>query len=181
MGAITATTSQGARPFTRAEATTAPAPSSAIAAPIQDRFVRQTAQSFAFPGLVAGKTFDVKGDFKGNGFGGTAIINTFDGTTLDLTVNASAMLGLVRAQVHVRLESNSDGTVTFLAERTDRAQVDAPSEDAPNKAGARMKVLTNRPGLTVLQAPNGNQVTVSALPGGGLHVAYDRSEITLNP
>lgn len=174
MGAITATC-QPVRPVTPVALPPAQAAGAPVAPTNRDHFVRQASTSFEFPGLTTGKTYAMQGIYQGISFGGTAIVNCFDGKVLDLSVSGSAMMGLVKAQAHVRLEANSDGTVTFLGERTDQAQ------DAPTKAGARMKVLTNRPGLTVLEAPNGNQVKVAALPGGGLQVSYDQAQLTLQP
>lgn len=178
MGAITAT-SQSIRPVGQRPAAV-PADATAVASTAADHLVRQNV-GLDFPGITAGKTHEIKGNYKGHGFGGKATVNSFDGKILDLSVNASAMFGLVKVKVHLRFEANPDGTVSFLGERVGKEKGDKVDPDAPEKAGAKMKVLANRPGLTVLQAPDGNKVTLAGLPGGGLQIAYDQYRIALKP
>lgn len=178
MGAINAA-SQPVRPAAPRQATPAPA-ATPVAQPKADQFVRQGAQTFNFPGLAAGQRLDVKGKFQGHGFGGKSTINQFDGKTLDFTVNASAMLGLIRVKVHLRLEANPDGTVNFIGERV-KDKNEKVDPNTPEKAGAKLKVLANRPGMAIFEAPDGQKVTLASLPNGGLQIAYDKYQIAMKP
>lgn len=114
----------------------------------------QSAKSFNLPGVSAGSGYKV------------------DGNTLDATVNASAML-FIKVKVHLRFEAQPDGTVLFVGERL-RGQGDSGKTDPslPQEVGTKLTVSSKQPGQTVMQAPDGNKVTVTSNGKGGFRVAY---------
>lgn len=132
----------------------------------------QSAKPFNLPGVAAGSGYKVDGSFRGHGFGGKADVNAFDGNTLDTTVNASAML-FIKVKVHLRFEAQPDGTVLFVGERL-KGQGDSGKTDpsVPQKLGTRLSVVSKQPGQTVMQAPDGNKVTVTSNGKGGFRVTY---------
>lgn len=133
----------------------------------------QRARTFDIEGLAPGQTYKVTGTIKGRSFKGDAVVNAYDGDTVDLTINASVML--MKVKVHGRLETRPDGSVHALAE-----QLSGPSiPGAPDKAETDLKVVSAAPNSTVLQAADGSRAAVRATAGGPIVIDFLDSHIEL--
>jgi hypothetical protein len=139
---------------------------------------------FDLPGLAAGQTLKVdKGSsFKGHGFGGKATVTAFDGKTLDLMVNAKAMI-FIHVNVHLRFEKQPDGSVRFVGERVKGGddKSDQLGAGTPSQVGTALQTVSQEPGKTVFKASNGQLVTVTSVGKGGVQVAYDKYQMVLKP
>jgi hypothetical protein len=172
-------------PAARQAAPDAPAANVAPVAVAPDQLSVKPSTLIALPGIQAGQTLKIdKGSFKGHGFGGKATVSAFDGKTLDMMVNAKAMI-FIKVNVHMRFELQPDGSVLFVGERVgkkDKAEKDsAETANMPEKVGTKLTVRSQKPGETVFNTPDGGTVTLTATPNGGIGIDYDKYKITLKP
>ncbi|HEY9720786.1 MAG TPA: hypothetical protein V6D47_02165 [Oscillatoriaceae cyanobacterium] len=144
-----------------------PAPPPRPVAPAQPK--PAAPKVFDLPGIRRGMTLQIGSgsSYEGYSFTGTATIAAYDARTLDLNVNASAMGGFVQKAIHLRFETQADGTVQAL------------SDAGP--ASTTLRVASARPGQTVFRAQDGSQVAVRSTGNGGLTLTYGQSRIVLTP
>lgn len=138
-----------------------------------------TPRPLAVGGLKAGQVLKVDGRYKGHGFGGKSEVLAADPNQLDLMVNASALMGLVKVKVHLKFQTQADGTVMFLAERLDGGKKDKDL-DAPDKVGKPLKVVSVKPGQTVFDSGHG-LVKMESNGKGSVSISYDQYRITVKP
>jgi hypothetical protein len=164
------------------QAAPAPTAPTANAVPVRDQLSLTPTTLIDLPGLQAGQTIKIeKGSFKGHGFGGKATVQAWDGKTLDLMVNAKAFV-FIKVNVHMRFELQPDGSVMFVGERVGKKdKKEAQTENMPEKVGTKLKVVSQKPGETIFQTPDGQPVTLKATDKGGLAIAYDKYQITFKP
>lgn len=151
-----------------------PAPTSAPARPAAMAVDTPPAPStlIQVPGLQAGQTLKVEnGSYQGTGFGGRAMVNAYDGKTLDLTLDAQAMV-FVRVKVRLRFEMQPDGSVSFIGQQIKNGETPIAS---------RLTIQSQQAGQTVFTGPDGQPILLAATPNGGVAIRYGDYAMTLVP
>ena len=124
------------------------------------------------PGIAAGQTLKVaQGTYQGTSFSGKAHVNAYDGKTLDLTLDAQAMV-FVRVKVRLRFELQPDGSVSFIGQQVKNGE-------AP--VARRLTIQSQQAGQTVFNGPDGRPILLAATPDGGVAIRYGDYAMTLKP
>ncbi|HEY9766545.1 MAG TPA: hypothetical protein V6C82_09265 [Chroococcales cyanobacterium] len=132
--------------------------------------------SFTSFKLSAGSKLVGVGTYKGYSFKGSAVVSRFDEQNVDLLVNVRKAL-VINADVHIVIQAQEDGTISFLAKRVDG------DPNKPNEQSGALKILKVEPNRSVFEYTDGKPVTVSAQKGAngheGLTIAYADVTVTL--
>lgn len=92
---------------------------------------------------------------------GSARVESFDGKSIALTINASAAFGLVKKLIGVRAESKPDGTMTITAQ-----ELNNQGQATTTYFSDTLKVVSNKPGEVVLEGPDGRPGALKVLQDG---------------
>jgi hypothetical protein len=124
------------------------------------------------PGVQAGMNFAVDNGtvLKGYSVGGSGRVDRFDGKVIDMSVEATAMMGIVKMQLKLHGEMQADGKVHLTASKADGS----PMFDET------LSVVSNQPGRLELKSANGERSSLVSDGRGGITITHGQDILRLH-